>query len=120
MSTSNLNSVIVEGVVVGVTKYTDLMHITLLSHRYYRQYDDVLREDNYFQVVVYGKKYVECCSKLVELDKSIRVVGRLHSLQYIGSSGSSVEIVAEHIEATPDKKEPEDDGDWEVREEPPL
>ena len=104
---NNLNSVIIEGKIISITKYDDRCHFTLLTRRYYRREDTVFREDSYFNVYAEGK-LGEIMNEKLDTDKEVRVVGRLVNVQYVGNNCASVEIYAEHIEDRPDGKEEED------------
>ena len=109
---NNLNSVIVEGKIISITKYDDRCHFTLLTHRYYVREDKVFSEDSYFNVYAEGR-LGELMNEKLDTDKEVRVVGRLVNVQYVGNSCATVEIYAEHIEEKPGKPEPEEEEDAE-------
>ena len=105
---NNLNSVILEGRIVSITKYDDRCHFTLLVCRLYRREDKVFCEDHYFNVYAEGK-LGEVMNKRLDNGKEVRVVGRLMNVQYVGNNCASVEIYAEHIEDKPSTPEPEEE-----------
>lgn len=104
---NNLNSVIIEGTVLGITKYDDKCHFTMGIRRHYRKDGEVLCDTVYINVFVDGK-LCEVMSDKLDIDRTVRVVGRLINVQYVGNNCGSVEIYAEHIELKPDGKEEED------------
>ena len=96
-----INSLILEGVVIGephLVETSDVLNFTVETTRYYRNRarEDV-EEKAQFKVVVYG-----CMCKLPLKDGSgVRVVGRLKENKWTDKNGvshSEVQIVAEHIE----------------------
>ena len=101
---NNLNSVIIEGRIVSITKYDDRCHFTLLTCRLYRREGEVFCEDNYFNVYAEGK-LGEYMNKKLDNGKEVRVVGRLVNVQYVGNNCASVEVYAEHIEDKPEEEE---------------
>lgn len=98
---NNLNSLILEGVVVGephLVKTSDVLNFTVETTRYYknRAGEDV-EEKAQFKVVVYGRM----CKLPLKEGSGVRVVGRLKQNIWTDSDGmkhSEVQIVAEHIE----------------------
>jgi single-stranded DNA-binding protein len=104
---SNLNSVIIEGTVTTVAKSDDQISFDMSVIRYYRIGEEILKEESVFTVVAYGKLAEVNWDKL-KVNREIRVVGRLRSVQYVPSPYPMVELVAEHIEVKPDEKEEED------------
>ena len=103
---NNLNSLILEGVVIGEphkSEASDVLNFTVGSERYYknRAGEDVT-ETSHFKVVVYGRM----CELPLKDGSGVRLVGRLKQNKWIDKDGmkhSEVQIVAEHIEI--EKKE---------------
>ena len=96
-----LNSLILEGVVIGEphkSEASDVLNFTVGSERYYknRAGEDVT-ETSQFKVVAFG-----AMSRLPLKDgMSVRLVGRLKQNTWTdkdGVSHSEVQVVAEHIE----------------------
>ena len=98
---NNLNSLILEGVVIGEphkSEASDVLNFTVGSERYYknRSGEDVT-ETSHFKVVAFGRM----CDIPVKEGSGVRVVGRLKQNIWTDSDGmkhSEVQIVAEHIE----------------------
>ena len=98
---NDLNSLILEGVVIGdphLVETSDVLNFTVETTRYYknRAGEDV-EEKSQFKVVVYGRM----CELPVKDGSGVRVVGRLKQNKWTDSEGAShseVQIVAEHIE----------------------
>ena len=98
---NDLNSLILEGVVIGEphkSEASDVLNFTVGSERHYknRAGEDV-EEKSQFKVVVYGRM----CELPLKDGVVIRVVGRLKQNKWTDSEGAShseVQIVAEHIE----------------------
>ena len=98
---NNLNSLILEGVVIGEphkSEASDVLNFTVGSERYYknRAGEDVT-ETSHFKVVAFGRM----CKKPLKEGSGVRVVGRLKQNKWTDSEGAShseVQIVAEHIE----------------------
>ena len=110
---NNLNSVILEGRIVSITKYDDRCHFTMLTCRLYRREDKVFCDDSYFNVYAEGK-LGEIMNKKLDTGKEVRVVGRLVNVQYVGNNCASVEVYAEHIEDKPSTPEEEEDAEEET------
>jgi single-strand DNA-binding protein len=98
---NNLNSLILEGVVIGEphkSEASDVLNFTVETTRYYKNSagKDV-EEKSSFKVVAFG-----AMSKLPLKDGvGIRLVGRLKQNKWTDSDGvshSEVQVVAEHIE----------------------
>ena len=104
---NNLNSVILEGRIISITKYDDRCHFTMLTCRHYRREDKVFCEDSYFNVYA-ESRLGEAMNKRLDTGKEVRVVGRLVNVQYVGNNSASVEIYAEFIEEKPEPEEEED------------
>ena len=98
---NNLNSLILEGVVIGEphkSEASDVLNFTVGSERYYKNMagEDVT-ETSHFKVVAFGRM----CDIPVKEGSGVRVVGRLKQNIWTDSDGmkhSEVQIVAEHIE----------------------
>ena len=98
---NNLNSLILEGVVIGEphkSEASDVLNFTVETTRYYknRAGEDV-EEKSQFKVVVYGRM----CKLSLKDGVGVRIVGRLKQNKWTDSEGAShseVQIVAEHIE----------------------
>ena len=98
---NNLNSLILEGVVIGEphkSEASDVLNFTVVSERYYKnRAGEYVEEKSQFKVVVYGRM----CELPVKDGSGVRVVGRLKQNKWTDSEGAShseVQIVAEHIE----------------------
>ena len=97
---NNLNSLILEGVVIGephLVEASDVLNFTIGVERYYknRAGEDVT-ETSQFKVVAFG-----AMSKLpLKEGMGVRVVGRLKQNTWTdnGVTHSEVQVVAEHIE----------------------
>ena len=98
---NNLNSLILEGVVIGEPhkmEALEVLNFTISSERYYKNMagEDVT-ETSKFKVVAFGRM----CDIPVEEGSGVRVVGRLKEYKWTdddGVSHSEVQVVAEHIE----------------------
>ena len=98
---NGLNSLILEGVVVGephLVKTSDVLNFTVETTRYYknRAREDV-EEKAQFKVVVFGRM----CKLPLKDGVGVRIVGRLKENKWTDSDGvshSEVQIVAEHVE----------------------
>ena len=98
---NDLNSLILEGVVIGdphLVETSDVLNFTVETTRYYknRAGEDV-EEKSQFKVVVYGRM----CKLSLKDGVGVRIVGRLKQNKWTDSEGAShseVQIVAEHIE----------------------
>ena len=98
---NNVNSLILEGVVIGephLVETSDVLNFTVETTRYYknRAGEDV-EEKSQFKVVVYGRM----CKLSLKDGVGVRIVGRLKQNKWTDSEGAShseVQIVAEHIE----------------------
>ena len=98
---NNLNSLILEGVVIGephLVETSNIINFTIEVSRYYknRAGEDV-EEKSQFKVIAFG-----AMSKLPLKDGvGVRLVGRLKLSKWTDSEGvghSEVQVVAEHIE----------------------
>ena len=98
---NNLNSLILEGVVVGephLVETSDVLNFTIEVTRYYRnRAGEDVTETSQFKVVAFGRM----CDIPVKEGSGVRVVGRLKENKWTdgdGVSHSEVQVVAEHIE----------------------
>ena len=98
---NNLNSLILEGVVIGEphkSEALDVLNFTVGSERYYKnRAGEYVTETSHFKVVAFGCM----CNRPVKEGSGVRVVGRLKQNKWTDSEGAShseVQIVAEHIE----------------------
>lgn len=97
---NNLNSLIIEGVVVGEPHYLEehnVLNFTIEVARYYKTRDgNDATELSQFKIVVYGRM----TSAPLKDGVGVRVVGRLKQNTWVdgGVSHSEVQVVAEHIE----------------------
>ena len=98
---NNLNSLILEGVVVGephLVETSDVLNFTIEVTRYYRnRAGEGVEEKSLFKVVAFGGM----CNIPVKEGSGVRVVGRLKENKWTDSEGvshSEVQVVAEHIE----------------------
>ena len=97
---NNLNSLILEGVVIGEphkSEASDVLNFTVGSERYYKNMagEDVT-ETSHFKVVAFGRM----CDIPVKEGSGVRIVGRLKQNIWTDSDGmkhSEVQVVAEHI-----------------------
>ena len=99
--TNNLNSLILEGVVIGEPHKAETLQVlnfTIGFERFYKnEAGEYVEEKSQFKVVVYGRM----CKLPLKDGVGIRVVGRLKQNKWIDSDGvlhSEVQIMAEHIE----------------------
>jgi single-stranded DNA-binding protein len=97
---NNLNSVLVEGVILETQEYSESEKrcaFTIESNRYYKTADGSNRKKaSIFTVVVTGE-IAEVCSKKNK-GLGVRVVGRIDTAE-----NNAVFIQAEHIEYRPEK-----------------
>ena len=107
---NNLNSVMLEGKIISISKCDDRCHFTMLTRRYYSRNGKVFCDDGYFNVYAEGK-LGEIMNEKLDTDKEVRVVGRLVNVQYVGNNCATVEVYAEHIEEKPSTPEPEEEDD---------
>lgn len=96
-----LNSLILEGVVIGEphkSEASEVLNFTVGSERYYRnRAGEDVTETSQFKVVAFGRM----CDIPVKEGSGVRVVGRLKENKWTDSEGvahSEVQVVAEHIE----------------------
>lgn len=96
-----LNSVLIEGVVIGEphkVEASQVLNFTIGSERYYKNSaGEGVTETSQFKVVAFGGM----CNIPVKEGIGVRVVGRLKSYEWTDSEGvshSEVQVVAEHID----------------------
>lgn len=96
-----LNSLILEGVVIGEphkSEASEVLNFTVGSERYYRnRAGEDVTETSQFKVVAFGRM----CDIPVKEGSGVRVVGRLKENKWTDGDGvahSEVQVVAEHIE----------------------
>ena len=99
----DLNSVILEGVVIGEphlneTSTTPVLNFTIENTRYYKfKAGEDVTETSQFRVVAFNSMF----KRPLKEGSSVRVVGRLKQNKWTDSEGAShseVQIMAEHIE----------------------
>jgi single-strand DNA-binding protein len=109
---NNLNSILIEGILVRdpllrtTAKGTSLCTFSLASNRFYRQDSVMEKEVGFFDVETWSK-LAEHCYNLGHKGRGVRVVGRLKQDRWTGQDGkahSRVFIVAEHLEFKPEVK----------------
>ena len=99
---THLNSLIIEGVVVGEPHYYEekgVLNFTIETTRYYKNREgDMVTESSQFKVVCFGAMATYHSS--LKEGKSLRIVGRLKLSKWEsdGVIHSEVQVVAEHIE----------------------
>lgn len=95
---SNLNSVIIEGIITKCEKVEKASYFTVCTNRYFKDMNsEVHEEQSFFNVETYGK-LAESCDNILTEGAGVRVVGRLKSINY---EDFKVVVHAEHIEAKP-------------------
>jgi single-strand DNA-binding protein len=109
---NNLNSVLIEGILVRdpllrtTPKGTALCTFSLASNRFFKQDTGLEKEVGFFDVETWAK-LAEHCYTLGHKGRGVRVVGRLKQSRWIGQDGKSrsrISIVAEHVEFRPEFK----------------
>ena len=104
---THLNSLIIEGVVVGEPHYLEeksVLFFTIESTRYYKNREGEMdTETSQFKVVCFGAM----ASLSLEEGKNLRIVGRLKLSKWVseGVTHSEVQIIAEHIEIRKEVKD---------------
>ena len=98
---NGLNSLILEGVVIGEphkVEASQVLNFTIGYERFYKnEAGEDVEEKSQFKVVVYGRM----CKLPLKDGVGVRIVGRLKQNKWTDSEGAShseVQIVAEHIE----------------------
>ncbi|MDR2740859.1 MAG: single-stranded DNA-binding protein [Treponema sp.] len=109
---NNLNSILIEGILVRdpllrtTPKGTSLCTFSLASNRFFRQDSGLEKEVSFFDVETWAK-LAEHCYNLGRKGRGVRVVGRLKQSRWTGQDGkrhSRISIIAEHIEFKPEFK----------------
>ena len=99
---NNLNSTIIEGEVAQVQRGEGSLHFVVNVHRFYRDGGAIIEEIIFVDVCAFGR-LAEAVK--IEPGDSVRVVGRLSNLNYLGYLGQyALEVIAEHIEAVGGEK----------------
>jgi single-strand DNA-binding protein len=78
-------------------------------NRQWKQDDEVQKEVSYFDVTTWTR-LAEVCAEYLKKGRGVRVVGRLKQDRWTDPDGkphSRVEIIAEHVEFKPQKKDGE-------------
>jgi single-strand DNA-binding protein len=116
---SNLNSILVEGDVIGDPKFNInsegvfiCCKFTISSCRYFKTDTGLEKEVSYFDIETWYK-LAEQCAKRGHKGRGVRVVGRLKQERWNDIDGkpqSKIIIVAEHVEFKPgfEHEEPEE------------
>ena len=109
---NNLNSVLIEGNLTRdpelsyTGKGTAVAKLSVANNRYFKQEDELQKETSFFDVTVWGRQ-AEVCEQYLKKGRGVRVVGRLKQDRWQDPEGnphSRVEIVAEHVEFRPERK----------------
>ncbi len=109
---NNLNSVLIEGNLTRdpelsyTGKGTAVVKLGVANNRFFKQEDELQKETSFFDVTVWGRQ-AEVCEQYLKKGRGIRVVGRLKQDRWQDPEGnprSKVEIVAEHVEFRPERK----------------
>jgi single-strand DNA-binding protein len=106
MEMNNLNSILVEGVLVKdlelkkTPKGTSVCVFSIATNRWYKGETGLMHEVSFFNIEVWSALAEACCNK-GKKGHLVRVVGRLKQNRWVGADGknkSSVFVVAEHVE----------------------
>ncbi len=109
---NNLNSVLIEGNLTRdpelsyTGKGTAVARLGVANNRWFKQENELQKETSFFEVTVWGHQ-AEVCEQYLKKGRGIRVVGRLKQDRWQDPEGnprSKVEIVAEHVEFRPERK----------------
>ncbi len=109
---NNLNSVLIEGNLTRdpelsyTGKGTAVAKLGVANNRWFKQEDELQKETSFFDVTVWGHQ-AEVCEQYLKKGRGVRVVGRLRQDRWQDPEGnprSRVEIVAEHVEFRPERK----------------
>lgn len=109
---NNLNSVLIEGNLTRdpelsyTGKGTAVTKLGLANNRWFKQEDELQKETSFFDVTVWGHQ-AEVCEQYLKKGRGVRVVGRLKQDRWQDPEGnphSKVEIVAEHVDFRPERK----------------
>jgi single-strand DNA-binding protein len=116
---NNLNSVLIEGNLTRdpelsyTGKGTAVARLGVANNRWFKQEDELQKETSFFDVTVWGRQ-AEVCEQYLKKGRGVRVVGRLRQDRWQDPEGnprSKVEIIAEHVEFRPERKNGDGDGD---------
>lgn len=108
---NNLNSVLVEGVLVADPKLNynakkrPVCEFTINSERYFKDSSEggMIEDSSNFDVVCWGE-LAEVCAGQLHKGKGVRVVGRLQEYKQLMECDqleSKIHIIAEHLEFKP-------------------
>jgi single-strand DNA-binding protein len=109
---NNLNSVLIEGNLTRdpelsyTGKGTAVTRLGVANNRWFKQEEELQKETSFFDVTVWGRQ-AEVCEQYLKKGRGVRVVGRLRQDRWQDPEGnphSKVEIVAEHVEFRPERK----------------
>ena len=109
---NNLNSVLIEGNLTRdpelsyTGKGTAVAKLGVANNRWFKQEEELQKETSFFDVTVWGRQ-AEVCEQYLKKGRGVRVVGRLRQDRWQDPEGnphSRVEIVAEHVEFRPERK----------------
>ena len=103
---NSLNSILLEGELVDFptfgtsTKGVSYCNFIIAINRFYKVYDEYVKEVSNFKIVTFSK-LADTCNKHLTKGGGVRVVGRLKQNRWEDREGrehSEIVIVAEHIE----------------------
>ncbi len=104
---NNLNSVLIEGYLVGEPKRTDfpnnknvLCNFRIANNRFYKKGGEQVQETSYFNVDVWGN-VAENCARYLKKGSGVRVVGRIKEERWKDAEEKNhyaVKIIAEHVD----------------------
>lgn len=106
---NHLNSVLVEGKVIGVPNSsktpagTSMCLFRIETDRYIKRESETERETSHFDVESWGY-LADTCSDSLHDGMGVRVVGRLKQERWLDAKEtprSSVKVIAEHVEFKP-------------------
>ena len=109
---NNLNSVLIEGNLTRdpelsyTGKGTAVAKLGVANNRWFKQEEELQKETSFFDVTVWGRQ-AEVCEQYLKKGRGVRVVGRLKQDRWQDPEGnphSKIEIVAEHVEFRPERK----------------
>lgn len=115
---NNLNSVLIEGNLTRdpelsyTGKGTAVAKLGVANNRWFKQEDELQQETSFFDVTVWGHQ-AEVCEQYLKKGRGVRVVGRLKQDRWQDAEGnprSKVQIVAEHVEFRPERKNGDAEG----------
>jgi single-strand DNA-binding protein len=109
---NNLNSVLIEGNLTRdpelsyTGKGTAVAKLGVANNRWFKQEEELQKETSFFDVTVWGRQ-AEVCEQYLKKGRGVRVVGRLKQDRWQDPEGnphSKIEIIAEHVEFKPERK----------------